>query len=85
MALRSNLRCYSPSSLSPWTDACPARIDALFSVLANGVIEQLHQDGLPAEVMALGTDEQTLAHFVAQKDATAALLQKADFGPHAHH
>jgi len=79
--------------LVPYVSACPACADNLFSAIANGVIEELHQEGrdrgkLEGFFMSRRTgperDEGETAHLAAARAETVELLRKGDAQNHAH-
>jgi hypothetical protein len=80
--------------LVPYVNARPACADNLFSVIANGMIDELHQQAqekgkLPGFFLTTGQDKQERtaaerAHLAAATDATAELLRQGGKQPHRH-
>ena len=75
-------------ALVPYVDGCPACTDNLFSVLANGVIEDLQKNGLTDCNLMTTLDpdlptraEAEAAHLKATEETTRAMLE----GIEQHH
>jgi len=74
--------------LVPYTHACPACTDAMFSAVANdGIAELLAEPKLTGTMMVDGNDpghQRFLKHRKATQDFTDSLLQKGGVERHEH-
>jgi len=79
--------------LVPYVSVCSACTDNLFSTIANGVIEELHQQGrdkgkLEGFFMSTRSGDERhageRAHLAAARPETVELLRKGDAQNHAH-
>jgi hypothetical protein len=74
--------------LVPYTHACPACSDAMFSAVANdGISEILAEPKLTGTMMVNGNDpghRHFLKHMEATKGVTESLLQKGGVQIHEH-
>jgi len=74
--------------LVPYTHACPACTDAMFSAVANDAISEiLAEPKLTGTMMVNGDDpgdQRFLKHMEATHDKTASLLEKGGVQVHDH-
>jgi hypothetical protein len=54
--------------LMPYVGDCPTCADKLFGVIANQVIEQIHEDDDPGVLLHLGSQEERAASQMAHLD-----------------
>lgn len=66
--------------LMPYVGDCPGCADQLFGVVANQIIEQIHEAGDPGVLLHLGPQEERtaaqLAHLEREEFNTASMLSR---------